>query len=139
MAQSVEDRLAFLESKIAEYEAERAQMRELAGLRTDVKELHSSQSELRDDLRMRIHATGAEIRDEIDTQADALRTEYHAGYTYLGVKIDDVEDHVMARFDASDKEHKAAIADLAGEVRGLAAGQQHIIDMLSGGKPKRND
>ncbi|SRR6266851_5416915 len=37
--QSIEDRLAHLESKMAEYEAERAQMRALEALRTEVKEL----------------------------------------------------------------------------------------------------
>jgi hypothetical protein len=37
--QSIEERLAFLESKIAEYEAERAQMRTLERLRAGQSEL----------------------------------------------------------------------------------------------------
>lgn len=114
--QSIEERLAYLESKIAEYDAERAQMRELAGLRADIKEL-------RDDTRLRIHAIGVEIRDEINTQADALRTEYHAGYTYLGERIGGVEE---------------AVKHLQTGQNALQAGQQQILDILLG-KPKRND
>ena len=187
--QSIEERVAFLESKIAEYEAERAQMRELVGMSADVKEeqekkqeehdiaqlaridsmnedvrriertqirgfedMRTSQKELRDDLRLRIHAGNMELRDEIATQADALRTEYHAGYTYLGGRIGGVEkaveqlqvgqqEHTVAikQLQVGQQEHTAAIENLAGEVRGLAAGQQQILDLLTGGKPKRND
>jgi ABC-type transporter Mla subunit MlaD len=119
--QNLEDRVAYLEQKIAEYEAERALVREL--------------HELRDDLRLRIQATGAEIRDEIDSQADALRTEYQAGYGYLVERINDTSQELGERIGGVEQ----AVTGLAGQVQGLAAGQQQILELLQGGKPKTND
>lgn len=143
--QSLEERVALLESKIAEYEIERARMRELAVLSADVKELHASQNEMREDLRLRIQATGSEIRDEIDAQADALRTEYHAGYTYLGEKINDVEKHLSGRIDDVEKrigdveEHLSGrIGDVEKAIGHLQVGQQQILDILLR-KTKMND
>src|SRR5579883_313759 len=105
--QSIEDRVAYLERKVAEYEAERAQVREL--------------HELRDDLRLRIQAMGAEIRDEIDSQVDALRTEYQAGYGYLVERLNGIGER-LSGVEQSLGEQKQAIGQLQSGQRELQAG-----------------
>ncbi len=125
--QSIEERLASLEHQIAELQAERAQMRELGALRTDVKALS-----------LRYQAHEEYVSDRLNDFEDHIK-----------VRIDVVEDNLTARLDAhtiaiqvlqeGQQEHKAAIENLAGSVRGLAVGQQQILDLLTGGKPKGHD
>ena len=140
--QSIEERLAFLESKIAEYEAERAQMRSLERV------LRSGQSELRDIFQAhqeyvtnRLHNFETHITARLDVAEDnnaARFAELQTGQLELR---QGQQEHKIAieKLQIGQLEHKVAIENLADEVRGLAAGQQQILDLLTGGKPKKND
>jgi len=161
--QSIEERLAFLESKIAEYEAERAQMRSLERV------LRSGQSELRDIFQAhqeyvtnRLHNFETHITARLDVAEDnnaarfaELQTgqlELRQGQQEHKIAIEKLQigqlelrqgqqEHKIAieKLQIGQLEHKVAIENLADEVRGLAAGQQQILDLLTGGKPKKND
>ncbi len=117
--QSIEERLAFLESKIAEYEAERAQMRTLERLR-------AGQSELREIFQ----AHQEYVTERLDTFE-----------SHITVRLDVLEDNHTARLDAVDN-HLTNLTEGQQELRGgqhaLQAGQDQILAILTG-KAKRND
>jgi len=118
--QSVEGRLASLEKEVTELKQELAKRRTLDGLRTDVQE---------------------------------LQARYQAHEEYVTERLNDLEGHVTTRIDVlednqntrfqkledSQQELQAGLTGLAGQVQGLAAGQQQILELLQAGKPKTND
>src|SRR5258708_24578013 len=93
--QSIEERLALLESKIAEYEAERAQMRTLERLR-------AGQSELREIFQ----AHQEYVTERLDTFE-----------SHITVRLDVLEDNHTARLDAVDN-HLTNLTEGQQELRG---------------------
>jgi chromosome segregation ATPase len=120
--QSIEDRLAYLESKIAEYEAERAQTRALEALRTEVRELS-----------VRYQAHEEYVSDRLDT------FEVH-----INTRLDVMEDQVQElRGDVQEvrtgfQELQAGQQELRAGFQGLQSGQDQILAILTG-KARTND
>jgi hypothetical protein len=100
--QSIEERLAFLESKIAEYEAERAQMRTLERLR-------AGQSELREIFQ----AHQEYVTERLDTFE-----------SHITVRLDAVDNHLTNLTEGQQ--------ELRGGQHALQAGQDQILAILTG-------
>jgi hypothetical protein len=71
---------------------------------------------------------------------------FQAHQEYVTDRLNDFESHINVRLDVAEDnnaarshELQAGLTGLAGQVQGLAAGQQQILELLTGGKPKQND
>lgn len=116
--QSLEERVAFIESKIAEYEAERAQARESAELRADVRKV-------------------SKIVTQLSERTAAHERYVQARFGVVEYDLNSLDSNVKA-LQTGQQEIKDGMRELHSGQQEVAAGQQQILELLLG-KTKRND
>lgn len=124
---SIEERLSLVEAKIAELELFKAQQEE-----RDIA-LLARVDGLAEDIR-RVERVQMRSSERLDN----LRIEFRAHQEYVAERFNNVEADVSVLIDAA-KSHRVAIEDIHSQVQELAAGQRHILEILTGGRPKIND
>lgn len=106
--QSIEDRLTYLESKIAEYEAERTQARAIQGLRTDITEL-----------RAVFHAHEEYVTDRLNNFENNLTTQIKTVETDVKSLKEDI---------GTIKEGQQALAASQGQILAILTGKAKTND-----------
>lgn len=139
---------------------ERVQLRGFEEVRAD--QIHTTE-EIRKEIRTRQTQLRLEFSELFEGHETYVHDRLDLFETHVTGRLDGSEDQLMARLDdhkaaiddltvgvqshkdAIDglivvvRDHRAAIDGLTADVRGLAAGQQQILDLLTGQKPKHND
>lgn len=113
--QSIEDRLAYLERKIAEYEAERTQSRDWAALRTEVKELS---------VRYQAH------EEYVSDRLNDFEARVNARFDHVYTQLDELQ--------TGQQELQVGFQELRAGQQALQSGQDQILAILTG-KAKTND
>lgn len=131
---TTEQRFALLESRVAELERQRAVQED-----RDIALLARIDGFI-DDLR-RIERVQMRAFDDLKSGQKNIETTLETTTDEVILLVDAAQDHKKAIETLAEtaRDHKAGIESLAEQVATLAAGQQQIITLLTGGKSPRND
>jgi len=131
---TTEQRFVMLEQRVAELEHQRAVQEE-----RDIALLARIDNFI-DDLR-RVERVQMRAFDDLKAGQKQLEARVESVETDVAILIDAAESHKEAIDALTEiaRDHKAGIESLAQQVATLAAGQQQIITLLTGGPSPRND
>jgi len=125
--QSIEDRLAVIERKIAELEAERAHLRSLATLQVKQTELRAMFDAYQEYIADQIQA----FKEDVTMRLDATDDHNEARFHELQEDVQSLQGDVK-NLQAGQQELHAGVQSLQTDVRSLQAGMDQILAILTG-------